>query len=98
MPQLGYSQKGCIMANMIRWKLNSLIGELEDTTKSKYSLARVAKEAEISYPAVHRISQNTADRIDTKTLDKLMMFFSGRLDRRVTVDDLLQYEEPAGQR
>jgi len=81
------------MGNMIRWTLNSLIGELEDTTKIKYSLARVAKEAEISYPAIHRISQNTADRIDTKTLDKLMVFFNGRLARRVTVDDLLQYEE-----
>lgn len=85
------------MACMIRWKLNSLIGELEDKTKAKYSLARVAKEAEISYPAIHRISQNTADRIDTKTLDKLMQFFNGRLARRVTVDDLLQYEEGARQ-
>lgn len=86
------------MASMIRWTLNSLIGELEDKTKAKYSLARVAKEADISYPAIHRISQNTADRIDKGTLDKLMQFFNERLARRVTVDDLLQYEEPAGQR
>lgn len=86
------------MACMIRWTLNSLIGELEDQTKTKYSLARVAKEAGISYPAIHRISQNSADRVDAKTLDRLMQFFNKRLARRVTVNDLLQYEEPAGQR
>lgn len=85
------------MVRMIRWTLNSLIGELEDSTKSKYSLARVAKEADISYPSIHRISQNTADRIDTKTLDKLLTFFNGRLARRVTVDDLLQYQEGGAQ-
>jgi len=81
------------MATMIRWTLNSLIGELEDATKAKYSLRRVARETDISYPAIHRISQNSADRVDTKTLDRLLVFFNGRLARRVTVNDLLQYEE-----
>lgn len=86
------------MASMIRWTLNSLIGELEDTTQTKYSLARVAKEADVSYPAIHRISQNNADRIDKSTLDKLLQFFNKRLARPVTVDDLLRYEEPVAQR
>lgn len=85
------------MTCMIRWTLNSLIGELEDTTKAKYSLRRVARETNISYPAVWRISQNTADRIDKDTLDRLLQFFNKQLSRRVTVDDLLQYEEGVAQ-
>jgi DNA-binding Xre family transcriptional regulator len=78
---------------MLRWKLNSLIGELEDKTKEKFSLVRVSKEANLSYPAIHRLSQGKLERVETQTLDKLLQFFNKYLDRRVTVDDLLHYED-----
>jgi hypothetical protein len=82
-----------IMNFMLRWTLNSLIGELEDKTKEKFSLVRVSKEANLSYPAIHRLSQGKLERVETQTLDKLLQFFNKYLDRRVTVDDLLHYED-----
>ncbi len=81
------------MTVMLRWTLNSLIGELEDKTQEKYSLVRVAKETNLSYPVIHRISQGKLERVEAQTLDKLLQFFNRRLGRRVTVDDLLRYED-----
>ena len=81
------------MTVMVKWTLNTLIGELEDRTRKKVSLRAISRDTGISYPAVHRISQNSSDRIDTQTLDRLLRYFNQNLGRSVTAADLLKYEE-----
>lgn len=75
------------------WKLNSLIGEIEDKTKTKYSLKRISREVNISYPTLHRISHNTAKQVSHKTLEKLLVYLSEKLSRQLTVNDLLERDK-----
>lgn len=65
---------------MIKSRLHILMHD-----KGVKSIAKLAKETEISRPTLYRIYNNDGDRVEYGTLDKLCRYFN------CTVGELLEY-------
>lgn len=77
---------------MIKWKFNSLMGEVEDRTGKHYSVVEIAQEVGVNQNTISRIGGLKTARIDLETLAKLIHFFRKKLEREIAVGDLLKYE------
>lgn len=79
------------------WKLNGLLGTCKDRGQP-VTYRDLATVTGLSTSTIYLIAQNQAKRADLATIEALLGFFSARLGQRLTVDDLLGWEEEKGER
>lgn len=77
---------------MVRWRLMQLIGEYEQKAGCRLSFRQIARSTGLAETTVSSLANNASKRADLGTLDKLLTYFSSRLDRTVNVCDLLDQE------
>lgn len=74
------------------WKLNALLGQCKDTGRPVTYLD-LSVSAKVSTNTIYHVANNKAKRADLDTIEAMLKFFSERLGRQLTVDDLLTWEE-----
>lgn len=76
---------------MFRWKLNTLMGECRD--KGIHVTYRsIFAETGVSTRALVGMSKNKMQNANEKTIYHLLAYFSGKLDRAVQFDELLEWD------
>lgn len=75
---------------MMTWKLNSLIGECKDTVGG-CTYREMSRITGLSTSILSTIAQNEVKRADTNTINVLLNFFSAKLGRNLTTQDLLEF-------
>lgn len=73
------------------WKLNALLGQCKDAGAA-VTYRDLSAATGLSTSTIYLIAQNESKRADLETMDSMLEFFSERLGRRLTVDDLLTWE------
>lgn len=76
---------------MVRWKVASLIGEHLKETSHLIQHKEIAKATGLSANTVGTIVRGGQLRVDLRTLDRLLAYFSGKLGRQMTAADLLEW-------
>ena len=77
----------------MRWQLRTWIGEYEDThPNEKLTYERMERETGLSKTILNRIGKNNAQRADIDTLEALIIYFSEKLGRKLTTNDILKFE------
>lgn len=80
---------------MMEWRLLNLIGEHQQKTQERLSYRKIAEETGLSKTTVASMASGKIQRPDLETLDAMLSYLSGKLDRKLTTDDLLHFEEDA---
>ncbi len=75
---------------MIAWKLNKLIGECKDGPDG-VTYREISRETGLSTSILTTIAKNRVSRADLNTIDALLMFFSAKLSKHLTTQDLLEF-------
>jgi len=76
-----------------RWQLKTLIGEYEDRNPGeRLSYQRIKQETGLSKTLLSRIGTNDATRADLETIRVLVVYFSEKLERNLTTNDILKFE------
>lgn len=73
------------------WKLNALLGQCKDAGQPVTYLD-LSVSAKVSTNTIYHIANNKSLRADLDTIEAMLKFFSERLGRQLTVDDLLTWE------
>lgn len=77
----------------LKWQLRTLIGEYEDKSPGeRLTYERMEKETSLSKTLLNRIGKNEAKRADLKTIETLIVYFSEKLGRNLTTNDVLKFE------
>ncbi|MEM7133337.1 MAG: helix-turn-helix transcriptional regulator [Chloroflexota bacterium] len=76
---------------MVRWNLVKLIGRYQTATGSRLSNRRLAQATGLSRCTIGALVSNQTTRVDLKTLDSLLLFFSEEIDEPLRLDDLLEF-------
>lgn len=76
------------------WKLNALLGQCKDAGAA-VTYRDLSTATRLSTSTIYLIAQNESKRADLETMESMLKFFSERLGRRLTVDDLLAWEDEA---
>lgn len=75
---------------MITWKLNSLIGECKDGAGG-CTYREISHATGLATSILTTIAKNRVSRADINTIDALLKFFSAKLGRTLTTQDLLEF-------
>lgn len=76
----------------VAWKLNVLLGQCKDAGRPVTYLD-LSVSAKVSTNTIYHIANNKSRRADLETIEAMLEFFSERLDRQLTVNDLLSWEK-----
>jgi DNA-binding Xre family transcriptional regulator len=74
---------------MIRWRLRELLGEYQQMTGDKITYEEITAKTALSPNTLSLIAANKTRRTNFVTIEKLLSFFSDKLGRQLSVDDLL---------
>ena len=80
---------------MVRWRLNSLLAELKDVAPNEAAYRSISAATGISTSTLTSIARNESRRADFDTIDALLVFFSGKLGRRLVTQDLVEFQPSA---
>jgi transcriptional regulator with XRE-family HTH domain len=75
---------------MMRWKLNTLIGQLRDVDPKAAEYREIHKETGIATSTIALIAKGSK-RVDIDVADRLLNFFSAKLGKQLTTQDLLEF-------
>jgi len=76
---------------MLQWKLTQMMGRYQMETGKRLTLGELAQVTGVSRSSVTTAAAGENKRVDLVTLDKLLNFFSERLQQPVNVSDLLEF-------
>lgn len=76
---------------MMRWKLKTLIAECDEVMGERLTYRQIEADLGISKTTLSHIAQNKTTRTDRNTLDRLLNYFSLKLGRPLTTNDLWQF-------
>lgn len=77
---------------MMKWQINHLIGQYKDRTGEGLTYLELANRAGIAKSTVYLLANNKTQRIDMPVMEKLLIFFSDGLGRKLTLDDVVKWE------
>lgn len=77
------------------WKLNSLVGRCRDKGIEELTYRDIYKATGVATSTLTSIMSNKTTRIDQQTVDKLLTFFSDKLEEELTINDLLEWKRDA---
>lgn len=75
---------------MVQWSLYKILGRYQALTGKPMSLNQLADDSGVTRSVVMSIANGHSKRVDLKTLNRLLDYFSDKLDS-VNVADLLEY-------
>lgn len=78
---------------MMRWRLAVLLGEYQEQTGHRLSYRALGQAAGLSKTTIAAMANNDMKRADLDTMDAILNYMSKQLDRKLTTDDLLHFEE-----
>lgn len=77
----------------MKWQLRTLIGEYDDMSNGeRLTYERLANDTGISKANLNKMGRNRITRADLRTIKTLLDYFSEKLGRKLTTNDLLKYE------
>lgn len=77
---------------MMKWQVNHLIGQYKDQTGEGLSYLELANRSGIAKSTVYLLANNKTQRIDMPVVEKLLIFFSDALGKKLTLDDVIKWE------
>jgi hypothetical protein len=75
---------------MIRWRLQNLMQAYQEKTGERLTMTTLAQETGVSPSAVHKHMHYSPMRVDMRTLDSFLRFFSRSLGP-LTTQDLVEF-------
>lgn len=75
---------------MMRWTIYQMMGRYQTRTGRRLTVAELAREAGLPRSVVLMAANGYSKRVDLKTLDRLLDFFSRELES-ATAADLLEF-------
>ena len=75
---------------MIRWKFNTLLGQVRDIDPQAAEYRSIYKETGIATSTITAIAKGTK-RVDLDVADRLLTFFVAKTGKRLTTQDLLEF-------
>lgn len=75
---------------MIRWKFNTLLGQVRDIDPQAAEYRAIYAETGIATSTITAIAKGTK-RVDLDVADRLLTFFSTKIGKRLTTQDLLEF-------
>jgi DNA-binding Xre family transcriptional regulator len=78
---------------MFKWRLAELTIEYQEEHGKPLSYRRLARELGMSKHTVTGMANNSARQVNLSTMNKIMNYLSEHLNRPLTTNDLLQYEQ-----
>ena len=75
---------------MMTWKLNGLIGQCKDTVGG-CTYREISRATGLSTSILTTIAKNEVSRADINTINALLNFFSAKLNKQMTTQDLLEF-------
>lgn len=75
----------------MRWHLKELIGRAESVTRTNITYREISNETGVSTNTITQMATNKAKRADLDTLDRLLIYFKGKLGESLTTDELLKH-------
>lgn len=76
----------------MRWNLRVLRSRCEDRLGHALSYRQIEEETGISKSTLTGIINNKTERVDFKTLDTLLGYFSKKMGQQLALADILHYE------
>lgn len=77
----------------MQWHLKELIGRYESKNPDDpLTYRRIEAETGIGKTVITKVATNKAARLDLKTVNTLLNYFSKKLKEDLTIDDLLKWE------
>lgn len=77
---------------MMRWKLNSLLGQLRDIDPKAAEYREIHKETGVAVSTIFLIAKGSK-RVDVDVANRLLNFFSVKLGKKLTTQDLLEFTQ-----
>ena len=77
---------------MMQWKLNSLLGQLRDIDPKAAEYREIHKKTGIAVSTIFLIAKGSK-RVDVDVADRLLNFFSMKLGKKLTTQDLLEFTQ-----
>lgn len=81
----------------MRWNLRVLRSKCEQHLGHPLPYRQIEEETRISKSTLTGIINNKTERVDFKTVDTLLGYFSKKMGRQLELTDILQYEPNAEQ-
>lgn len=82
----------------IKWSFDRIFRELEERMRMRMTQETFAAEAGISMRAAKEILNNSKTSLNEELLNKLMHYFSWRLQRVVRIEEVIKFEWDEGWR
>ena len=77
----------------VRWHLRELIGKYESISKETLTYDTIRIDTGISTSTLSEIGRGNARRVDLKTLNTLLSYFSKKLGEQLSTNDLLKFSD-----
>lgn len=81
------------MTEQFRYQIQPLRDEYKEKTGHKLTKQKIHDVTGMSRPAIDRMIDNKTGRADLVQLHKLVTYLREKLGRKITLDDLLPYNE-----
>jgi hypothetical protein len=78
---------------MVHWHLPRLIEQVQQASDEPLSLPQIARTTGIAVSTIYMLVEHPPRRVDTRTLNQLLIFLSQHLGP-LTMNDLLEFESP----
>lgn len=78
---------------MLRWRLRELLGEYQLKTGDRITYEEITEATGMSPNTLSLIGSNKTRRVDFATIEKLLVFLSGKLGRQLDVCDLIAWSQ-----
>lgn len=76
---------------MMRWRLNTLIGQLRDVNPKAAEYREIHKATGIAVSTVALLAKGSSVRTDLEVVNSLLNYFSEKLGKDLTTQDLLEF-------
>jgi len=76
---------------MMRWRINTLIGQLRDIDPKAAEYREIHAQTGISVSTIFLLGRGTSKRADLEVINSLLTFFSEKLNKQLTTQDLLEF-------
>jgi len=76
---------------MMRWRINTLMGQLRDIDPKAAEYREISRSTGVSVSTIFLLGRGTSKRTDLDVIDNLLKFFSEKLERQLTTQDLLEF-------
>lgn len=75
----------------MRWHLKELIGRAESVTGESITYRDIHAATRVSTNTITQIATGKATRADLDTIDRLLVFFEGKIGEKLSTGDLLRH-------